>query len=129
MLFSDIQSSGEMISTFRKYKGSTEALRGGADAAALIVKHFSACGRGYLDGWRYMLFLDYNHRDYLERIRRARICQNTALSLPALVNDTNKQSTDSRQYSNTFINIKEETKERTSLSNKSDGCGKFFFAQ
>merc|ERR1712200_189103 len=49
----DIWSSGEMLSTFRKYKGSTEALRGGADAAALVVKDFSGCGRGYLDAWRW----------------------------------------------------------------------------
>ena len=33
-------------------KSSPAALRGGADAAALIVNMFNFCGLGYLDSWR-----------------------------------------------------------------------------
>jgi len=48
----DIQDGGQMLDTFANMKGSSAALRGSADAAALIVKDFSYCGIGYLDTWR-----------------------------------------------------------------------------
>ena len=41
-----------MLSAFRNLKGNVEALRGGADAAALIIDDFAYCGIGYLDSWR-----------------------------------------------------------------------------
>lgn len=47
----DIADGGEMLSTFRTYKGSVEALHGGADASALIVNSFNYCGIGYLNSW------------------------------------------------------------------------------
>ena len=48
----DIKDSSEMLSTFARYKGTPDALRGSADAAALILLNFDACGRAYIDTWR-----------------------------------------------------------------------------
>jgi len=48
----DIADGRNMIYTFRSHKGTTAALRGGADAAALIVKSFNYCGIGFVDSWR-----------------------------------------------------------------------------
>jgi len=42
-----------MLKAFDAYKGSYEALRGGADAAALIVKSSRLCGIAWVDGWRF----------------------------------------------------------------------------
>ena len=41
-----------MLTAFKNYKGTVEELRGGADAAALILGSFDYCGIGYLDSWR-----------------------------------------------------------------------------
>ena len=41
-----------MLTTFKNYKGNVEALRGGADAAALLLGSYNYCGIGYLDAWR-----------------------------------------------------------------------------
>jgi len=48
----DIRGGSEMLSAFKNLKGNVEALRGGADAAALIIDDFAYCGIGYLDSWR-----------------------------------------------------------------------------
>lgn len=48
----DLNGGSEMLSAFRSYKGTVEELRGGADAAALILGSFAYCGIGYLDSWR-----------------------------------------------------------------------------
>jgi hypothetical protein len=45
----DIRSPSKMLSAFRTMKGTAEALRGSADAAALLVKSFSACGIAYMN--------------------------------------------------------------------------------
>jgi len=45
----DLSSSSVMLSSFKTMKGTTEALRGSADAAALLVKSLDACGRGYIN--------------------------------------------------------------------------------
>merc|ERR1711892_1073133 len=50
-LLNDKSESKEMFATFVKYKGTAEALRGSADAAALLLINTSSCGRGYLDSW------------------------------------------------------------------------------
>ena len=42
----------QQIYAFRDLKGNSEALRGGADAAALLVRRFNYCGIGYVDSWR-----------------------------------------------------------------------------
>ena len=51
----DVSSSSTMLSNFKDMKGSVDAVRHSADAAALIVQDFSSCGIGYLDtiswGW------------------------------------------------------------------------------
>ena len=48
----DIEDGSDMLSTFANYKGSDDALRGSADAAALILLDFEYCGIGYVDTWR-----------------------------------------------------------------------------
>jgi len=48
----DDERGSAMLTTFKNYKGSVEALRGGADAAALIMGSYNYCGIGYLDSWR-----------------------------------------------------------------------------
>ena len=45
----DVSSSSVMLSSFKTMKGKAEALRGSADAAALLVKSLDACGRGYIN--------------------------------------------------------------------------------
>merc|ERR1711892_1314933 len=40
-----------LFTKFANYKGTAEALRGSADAAALLFLKKSACGRGYVDSW------------------------------------------------------------------------------
>ena len=47
----DEKESSTQLSKFTSYKGSAEALRGSADAAALLLIKTSSCGRGYLDSW------------------------------------------------------------------------------
>jgi len=47
----DESDSAKLFSKFVSYKGTTEALRGSADAAALLLIDTSSCGRGYLDSW------------------------------------------------------------------------------
>jgi len=48
----DIEDGSDMLSTFASYKGTDDALRGSADAAALILLDFEYCGIGYVDTWR-----------------------------------------------------------------------------
>lgn len=48
----DNNDGSAMLTSFRNYKGNVEALRGGADAAALLLGDFAYCGIGYLDSWR-----------------------------------------------------------------------------
>jgi len=48
----DMADGRQQIYAFRDLKGNSEALRGGADAAALLVKRFNYCGIGYVDSWR-----------------------------------------------------------------------------
>ena len=50
-IYSD-ERGGAMLTTFKNYKGNVEALRGGSDAAALIMGSYNYCGMGYLDAWR-----------------------------------------------------------------------------
>ncbi len=45
----DVSSSSTMLSQFSTMKGDSATLRGTADAAALLVNSFSACGIGYLN--------------------------------------------------------------------------------
>jgi hypothetical protein len=45
----DKPTSKEMLSAFKSMKGNSEALRGSADVAALLVRSFDSCGRGYLN--------------------------------------------------------------------------------
>jgi len=47
----DEEQSSTQLSKFAAYKGSAEALRGSADAAALLLIKTSSCGRGYIDSW------------------------------------------------------------------------------
>merc|ERR1712142_128870 len=47
----DEEQSSTQLNKFVSYKGSVEALRGSADAAALLLIKTSSCGRGYLDSW------------------------------------------------------------------------------
>jgi len=44
----DDESSSVVLTNFRNMKSSLEELRNSADAAALLVNKFDACGRGYL---------------------------------------------------------------------------------
>ena len=48
----DIQDGSDMLSTFASYKKTPDALRGTADAAALILLNFDVCGIAYIDTWR-----------------------------------------------------------------------------
>ncbi len=41
-----------MLKAFKNYKGTVAELRGGADAAALILGDFEYCGIGEVDSWR-----------------------------------------------------------------------------
>ena len=45
----DVSSASTMLNSFRTMKGTTAALRGSADTAALLVNSFSSCGIGYLN--------------------------------------------------------------------------------
>ena len=45
----DISSASDMLSNFANMKSSSSELRGGADAAAILVDNFQACGVGYLN--------------------------------------------------------------------------------
>ena len=45
----DLPSSSEMLTAFKNMKGNVQALRGSADAAALLVNSFDSCGRGYVN--------------------------------------------------------------------------------
>merc|ERR1712142_465120 len=47
----DEEQSSTQLDKFVSYKGSAEALRGSADAAALLLIKTSSCGRGKLDSW------------------------------------------------------------------------------
>merc|ERR1711892_1296379 len=47
----DEEQSSTLLTKFEYYKGTTEALRGSADAAALLFIKTSSCGRGSLDSW------------------------------------------------------------------------------
>ncbi len=51
-LLSDMNGGSTMLTAFQTYKGTVAELRGGADAAALILGDFAYCGIGYLDSWR-----------------------------------------------------------------------------
>jgi len=53
-LHDDVTNTGELFSKFENYKGTVEALRGSADAAALVYLEGDACGMGWTDSW-------YNH--------------------------------------------------------------------
>jgi len=48
----DMNGGSAMLTAFQTYKGTVAELRGGADAAALILGDFAYCGIGYLDSWR-----------------------------------------------------------------------------
>ena len=51
----DIRDGNAMLNTFANYKGTSSpasALRGSADAAALILLNFDSCGKAYKDTWR-----------------------------------------------------------------------------
>jgi len=48
----DIRDAEAMLMAFARLKGSTEELRGSADAAALLVQNFNSCGIAYVDTWR-----------------------------------------------------------------------------
>ena len=51
----DIQDTGDFITAFANMKGSIQALRNSADAAALLAADFDSCGVAYqaqyLNGW------------------------------------------------------------------------------
>merc|ERR1711892_780091 len=47
----DEEQSSTLFTKFVYYKGTAEALRGSADAAALLFIKTSSCGRGYVDSW------------------------------------------------------------------------------
>ena len=49
----DETESATLFTKFANYKGSSEALLGSADAAALLFIKASSCGRGYLDSWKF----------------------------------------------------------------------------
>ena len=47
----DEKKISTQLNKFANYKGSAEALRGSADAAALLVMKTSHCGGGFIDSW------------------------------------------------------------------------------
>ena len=51
-LLSDMNGGRAMLKAFKNYKGTVAELRGGADAAALILGDFEYCGIGEVDSWR-----------------------------------------------------------------------------
>merc|ERR1711892_1022276 len=65
----DEEQSSTLLTKFEYYKGTTEALRGSADAAALLFIKTSSCGRGYLDSWdNGRTIMGYNKEGYNTRV-------------------------------------------------------------